>query len=97
MKRYVIIENNSGFIWGDTLADNPEHACTLINRDISGETWQCDYEEISGRFNGRSGFVVYEVVGELPDDYDGQDQEVIDLVASWPLVARVVTHMKDDE
>jgi hypothetical protein len=96
MKHYVIIENNSGFIWGDTLADNPEHACALICRGISGEP-ECEYEEVSRRFNfGDSGFFVFEVIGKLPKDYDGQDQEIIDMVGAWPLVTRVMATMKDD-
>jgi hypothetical protein len=95
MKRYVIIDNNSGFVWGDAKAESPVEACALICSGLSGEP-DCEYEEVSS-FNGRSGFVVYEMAGELHEDYDGQDQEVIDLVSSWPLVARVVTAMKEDE
>jgi hypothetical protein len=96
MKHYVIIDQHSGFIWGDAVAEDPVDACELIASCLSGEP-DCEYEDIGGqRFNGRSGFTVFEVAGELPDDYDGQDQEVIDLVSSWPLVARVVTTMKDD-
>jgi hypothetical protein len=93
MTRYAIIDENSGFVYGIEDADDPIAACDAMGRKL-GE-YDSAYEDIGcARFDGRSGYHVY----EAPADYqcrDGQDDAEIALVQSMPLAARIVSIWTD--
>ena len=88
MTTYALIDEYSGFIWGVMDAPDPIAACRAVDADC--HEYNRNYKDIGGgRFDGRSGYLAYEV----PDGYtvnDGQNQDSIDRIAAFPLVARIV-------
>ncbi len=85
---FVLIDEQSGFVWGVTSAQDPISACRAIDASI-GEHDIC-YEDIGGeQFNGRSGYYVHMAPYGYAVD-DGQDQDAIDEVSRFPVIARIV-------
>ena len=91
MTRYILIDEHSGFVWGDVVAADPIAACRALDEGV-GEYGRT-YEEIGARrrFDGRSGYHVHEAPADFPAVDDGQDQATIDAVTALPLIERVVT------
>jgi hypothetical protein len=79
LTRYIAIEHNSGYIWGDATSETPEEACAAIDRDAD---WSkaVAWERVSPIRDTDGGYHVYEASAGLPDIEDGQDQEMIDRV-----------------
>lgn len=99
-RHFILIDENSGFVWGDALAADPIAACRAVDASV-GETSRL-YDDIGSgaRFDGRSGYHVY----EAPDGWtwpdglgDGQNQGVIDAVAALPCVTRIVKRDLDGD
>lgn len=88
MARYILIDNNSGYIWGDSAdldgkifsGSALEYAKAL---DESLGEYGREYEEVSN-LNGRSGYIVYRADINGSDAvnvvFDGQDRETIESV-----------------
>jgi hypothetical protein len=78
--RYIAIEHNSGYIWGDAITETPEAACTLIDHGADesrpGRTW----EYVSPIRDTDGGYHLYAASSGFPEIDDGQDQEMIDRV-----------------
>ena len=90
MARYILIDSDSGYIWGDTAAfgaewrdsdQTPITAARMLDESL-GEHDR-EYEKVS-RLDGRSGYLVYradvggsDAVGPV---WDGQSREEIDAV-----------------
>ena len=101
MARFILIDNGSGFIFGDT-ADFAQvqidggsaiDAARELDGTIVGEHGR-DYEEVSRLASDETGYLVYraDVGGSdaVATVWDGQDQDTIDaVVASCPLVATI--------
>lgn len=88
---FVLIDEQSGFVWGGVIsaqAQDPISACRAIDASI-GEHGR-SYEDIGGeQFNGRSGYHVHMAPYGYAVD-DGQDQDAIDEVSRFPVIARIV-------
>jgi len=94
MARFIIIETNSGYIWGDTAtlttdqftcsdrADDADMiaACRAIDEE-NGEHGR-EYETLNSvhELNGRSGYMVHAGSDAVVTIDDGQDQELIEAV-----------------
>ena len=87
MARYILIDNNSGFIFGDTKNMNcsrsfktPAEAAKMLDESI-GEP-ASEYVEIYGDHDtsGKSGYSVYSVddIEDMTEVEDGTDQATID-------------------
>lgn len=85
MPRFIIIDRNSGYIWGDTADFAFEHqsdldpiaACRLLDESL-GEHGR-EYEE-TGRHDAAAGYDVYQnrSTGDaVPVVHDGQDPDTI--------------------
>lgn len=89
MTRLVFIDNHSGYIWGD-LADMPLiDAARQLDESIGGDKRAYSLLSLSPR-DDRTGYHVYRVDTEMPHSYDGQDQEIIDLVTNDGIYAGFV-------
>jgi hypothetical protein len=81
LRRFIAIEHNSGFIWGDAISQTPERACTLIDLRASGQYGR-DFESVYPIRDTGGGFHVYEVAADFPEIGDGSDQEMIERVTT---------------
>lgn len=97
MTRYILIESNSGFVWGEAEAPDPIAACRAVDERL-GETGR-EYREIAGRFDGRDGYVVYTAPAGFAwadGTGDGQSPDVIAQVSALPAAARVLVVAADE-
>jgi len=87
----ILIDSNSGYVWGQAATDDPIEACRIV--DAEAREYGHDYEDIGcgPRFDGRDGYFVYRAPeGFDLGDADGQDQAVIEQVEQMPLVTKIV-------
>jgi len=101
MARYILIDNASGFIFGDTAdingailaVDTPIDACRALDEQVVHEHGRA-YEEASSLASNESGYLVYraDVAGSeaVPVVHDGQDQDIIDGVQQNCLLVAMV-------
>tara|TARA_R110000868_G_scaffold176318_1_gene413859 strand:- start:13675 stop:13998 length:324 start_codon:yes stop_codon:yes gene_type:complete len=89
MDRYIFIDRNSGFIFGDT-ADHwwrmdeshpigPLEAAKSLDRALMMDTSAWSYS-ITNRHDPRATYDVYSADETVPASTDGQDQEMINAV-----------------
>ena len=99
-KHYVLIDNCSGYIWGEADAENPIEACQKVDLEIGcGEPRE--YHEVfsSELASNETGYHVF----AAPNDWvwdpalDDQDQEIIATVEQWPLAAVVKISTETDQ
>jgi hypothetical protein len=96
MTRYVMIDENSGYVWGDAVGSDPVEACRALDAKC-GEHERI-YDDIGWEsFNGRSGYHVYLAPEEFTDCGDGQDPQYIKMVEAFSFVTRVATKGSTDE
>jgi len=87
--RYIIIDRNSGFIWGDT-ADRwwrmdelppvgPLESARSLDQSISNDMSEMQYE-ITDKYDAKATYDIYAAKDCFPVVRDGQDQSMIDLV-----------------
>lgn len=89
MTRYILIDNNSGYIFGDMHAATPALAAQEIDENI-GENDREYVEHSRAPRDTRTGYAAYTVPAGFPDVVDGQDQSIIDRVeAEGEMVAFV--------
>lgn len=90
MTRYIIVDNYTGFIWGDSVdfpkePDDILSVCRMLDDEIGSYEHGITYEKVS-YFNGEFGYLVYDASipngNKIPTSYDGQDQEIIDTVTN---------------
>ena len=86
MQRFIAIDHNSGFIWGDAHATSSEAACQEIDRQAqhpNAPAWEYVGLQIT---DTAGGFWLY----AAPDDFqaidDGTDADAITAVEMLPLV-----------
>jgi hypothetical protein len=107
MARYILIDDASGYIWGDTAdidgrnradIEDPTEAARVLDESL-GERGRL-YEDVS-RLDERSGYRVYraDVRGseQVPNIIDGQDQEMIEAVERDCEYVTSVAFGADDE
>jgi len=87
MTRYILIDSNSGYVWGDETADSPVGAARLVDEGV-GEYGRSYTEEYSRP--SESHYIVYEAADDTPEITNGQDDTQIAIVDALPIVARVV-------
>ena len=89
MPRYILIEEHSGYIWGDTAAlpefanteQTPIDAARVLNESL-GE-YDREYKQVfPHEIMGQGGYLVYEADDDFPIVCDGQDRGEIDAVES---------------
>ena len=79
MTRYIAIDHNSGYLWGDAEADTPEAACVAIDRQ-AGSYDHHAYERTTPIRDTDGGYHLYIAPADWPEFYDGQDQTLIDRI-----------------
>ena len=78
MPRYIAIEHNSGFVWGDAFATTPETACTAIAHEAAGQNQPLQtWERVPPLHDPDGGFHLYVAPDDFPAVDDGQDQDLI--------------------
>jgi hypothetical protein len=90
-RRYVLIDEFTGHVWGDVVAADPIKACRAV--DARCGQHKREYTDIgSVPFDGHSGYHVYLATSAYGDyaGADGQDGEFIKAVEAMPFVTRVV-------
>jgi|GEM_PF-2340833 len=109
MPRYILIEGNSGTVWGDTARldgppreETPLEAARRLDAHI-GLHYECEYEDCGpagGIDHDEDGYYVYvaDPEGEaIPFNYDGADREFLDMLEErCELVAVVITIKKEE-
>jgi hypothetical protein len=87
---YILIDSNSGYIWGQAYADTPIDACRLVDEGCgaSGREYVEYGPNHSILRDGLDGYLVYAAPENFRVD-DGQDQSEIDAVSAMPLTAIV--------
>lgn len=94
MTHYVLIDQDSGFVWGEADASDPIAACTIVDKQISPGI---DREyEIVPRLDGRSGYHVFEAPAGWTEVDDGQSTAEINRVQALPMVASVSFKTQSD-
>jgi hypothetical protein len=89
-RRYVLIDEITGHVWGDVVAADPIKACRAI--DARCGQHKREYTDIGSEpFDGHSGYHVYLATSAYSDysDVDGQDEEFVKAVEAMPFVTRV--------
>ena len=90
MAHFILIDSDSGYVWGDTTAETPMGACQIVDESI-GEYGRT-YEGVS-QLGGRTGYLVYQAPAGFDIDSvgngDGQNAELIEAVSQMPLIAKV--------
>lgn len=86
---YIIIDRNSGFIWGDTYEPwwkmdelppvDPLEAARSLDQSISNDASKLQYE-ITNKNDAKATYDIYVAKDYFPAVRDGQDQSMIDLV-----------------
>lgn len=88
MARYILIDEHSGFVWGDIVAADPIAACRTIDEGF-GEHGRI-YKEIGhASFDGCPGYRVHEAPADFLDATGNWDEALMAVVAALPLVERV--------
>lgn len=80
MTHYALIDNNSGFVWGEVNADSPVEACAAIDRELGSQ--DREYEVTQLPFSNSSGYVVFEAPAGWREVENGQDEAEIGRVLS---------------
>ena len=89
MTRYILIDSNSGYIFGDMYADTPALAAQEIDENL-GVNDRTYVEHSRAPHDTRTGYAAYTVPAGFPEITDGQDQNLIDRVdAEGKMVAFV--------
>ena len=98
MPRYILIDNCSGFIWGDSETiehESPEAYAAALDA-LSGEPGRC-YERVASLASNETGYHAHEAPADFPTIEDGQDQPTIDRVGRLPRVAILRATDNDEE
>lgn len=80
MTHYVLMDNYSGYIWGEADAADPIEACRIVDRDVGGE--EREYEEARLGDSTVNGYHVFEAPAGWTAVDDGQRQSEIERVGS---------------
>ena len=85
MKRFAILESNSGFVWGVVDSDSSIQACYDVDADTGGRPGDGEYEPVSvGELRTTRGWYDVRLAPDGFDVVDGQDQDSIAAVEALP-------------
>ena len=89
MRKFVMVDVESGFVWGSAEGIDAVDACRELDRKL-GEPDR-EYTDIGlARFDGRPGYHVHEAPAGYDDGgHDGQDERFIIYVEGLPLAGRI--------
>lgn len=87
MARYILIENHSGYVWGEADAADPIEACRIVDEHVGGELRE--YAEAFYVDTSRNAYHVHQAPADWRPVDDGQSQSEIERVAALPRVALV--------
>lgn len=90
MTKYIMIDNNCGFVWGDAEAETPQEACAALDAKVGPPAFPREYEEKNRPdFSNETGYHVYDGTGfdlDAIDGGDGQGKALIAAVEALPKV-----------
>ncbi len=96
MPRYILIDNQSGYIWGDIDAKNPVEACRIVDTESGCSPRQ--YDERSTGFrpaSNETAYHVYEGTDAIPNietfGGDGTSEALIEAVTTFCRKVEIVT------
>lgn len=93
--RYILIDNASGYIWGDLHAATPVDAAHALN-ESNGEYGRA-FEDGYSLAANEGGYWVYLAAAAIPKVDDGQDAELIERVKrECRLVATLRSRIRND-
>ena len=95
MKHYVLIDNHSGYVWGETDAVDPIEACSLVDHEVGGYNRTYERERLTG--SNKSGYHVYEAPQGWIEVHDGQDSAEIGRVETQCKKAAEVAFKTEEE
>lgn len=91
MTRYILMDNHSGFIFGDVEAENVIDACRIVDEQEVKVFNREYYVQPTAWASFTSGYFVYQADKEFPPITDGQDRNQIEAVSSLPYYRYVET------
>lgn len=80
MTHYVLIDNHSGYVWGEADANDPVEACAAVDREIGGDEREYAVERLGS--STKNGYHVFEAPADWTPVDDGQNQREIERVES---------------
>ena len=85
MPRFILIDNHSGFVWGEAIAETPAEACREVDEALGehGRTYAEAFELASTE----TGYHVHQAPADFPALEDGTDDDTIAAVDALPRVA----------
>jgi len=90
MKRYILIDAVSGFVWGDGWADNAVSCVAQLDSSLGAP--ERVYRESGNRPAGADGYHVFTASHGFPAIEDGQDDEIIRRIGTECDLAGFVSH-----
>jgi hypothetical protein len=88
MAHYVLIDNESGYIFWQGFAATEMDAAEQANNEINlGEHYEYEYTDQLA--STETGYLVYQVEADYPEIEDGQDELTIQAVEQREMTARV--------
>jgi hypothetical protein len=94
MKRYILLDIHSGYIFGDMVESSPVFAAYFLDRSLMNDESDYSYQE-TGRHDARATYHVYCANDDFPAIYDGQDDALIKaVIRDCPYVATVLRYLK---
>ena len=88
MQKFIMIDNCSGFVWGEARADSPAQAVATLMTGLGQDG--AGFEKPRPDSSDESGYFVYDGTGfdmMAHGDGDGQSEELIEAVSKLSLVA----------
>ncbi len=79
-ERYIAIEHNTGYIWGDAVAATPEEACAVIAQRADPTRPLPDWERVPPIRDTDGGYHLFVVPEGFPEIIDGTDPHMIERV-----------------
>jgi hypothetical protein len=94
MKRYILLDHHSGYIFGDVVESSPVFAAKSLDLSLMNDESEYLYEE-TGRHDAIARYYVYYASDDFPIIDGGQDQELIEaVIRDCPYVATVSRYLK---
>jgi len=93
MVRYILLEHNCGYIFGDLVESSPVSAAVSLDKSLTNDESEYFYEE-TGRYDASARYYVYYASDDFPTIEDGQDQELIEaVIRDCPYIATVSRYL----
>jgi hypothetical protein len=94
MGRYILLESNCGYIFGDVVESSPVFAAVSLDKSLMNDESEYFYEE-TGRYDASARYYVYYASDDFPIIDDGQNKELIEAcIRDCQYVATVSRYLK---